>query len=357
MKTIALIQKLMSFRSVTADYSEVNRCSDFVAAYLRKNKVSVEVVQVDGRRIVYAATHAGRTSDVLLNTHLDVVSAPASLFRPVVKGKRLIGRGASDCKGTAAVVMNLLIRLNGKVKMGAFFSVDEEEGGRLTQVMVEKGFTGRFVLVLDGDMNRLTLAQKGILCVKVHAAGRACHSAAPWRGGNAIDKLMAAREKLKVCFPIRVTEKNNWHDTCAVTLIEGGTVRNMVPAMASMTLNIRFTEKSRVDILLRKIRKATGCRVEKLFVTPFVSVSEKDPTIRRFYHAMRRNLSPKVVLSRMNGATDARYFVKSTRSIAITGLSGGGAHSTQEWLDLNSVPIFEDFLYHYLLSDSPKDDQ
>jgi succinyl-diaminopimelate desuccinylase len=285
---------------------------------------------------------------VILNAHLDVVAAPGEMFSTRLSGNTLFGRGVDDCKGTAAIIMNLLVKLNGKASVGAIFSADEEEGGLSTRYMVRRGYTGRLALVLDGNLNRLTVAQKGILSLTLHAKGRACHSASPWRGDNAIHRLLAAYPKIEALFPVKATEKNNWHNTLSPTLITGGMVRNMVPDAASLTLNIRFTEKTDPLRLVRRIEKISGCRAEIHFITPFVSVSEKDPRIRGFYRALRGELKGRLAFSRMNGATDARYFVPSTPSVAITGLEGKGAHSVKERLDIRSVPRLEGFLSRFI---------
>lgn len=348
METLKLLQKLISFPSVTRDKAQVNRCSDFVAGYLRSNGLFVRVEKHNGYKIVYAATHKGKKSDVILNAHIDVVAAPPALFKLRIKGRRLYARGAIDCKGAVAVIMNTLAGLKGNTKVGAIFSADEEEGGLTTRYMVQKGYAGRLALVLDGNMQRLTLAQKGIISMTLHAKGRACHSATPWRGENAIEKLVEGYGKIKALFPKGLTEKNNWHNTLALTIIQGGTVRNVVPETAAMTLNIRFTEKTDPMRLVRRIEKASGCAAQIHLITPFVSVSEKDPLVRAFLSAMRTRLFPKVIVSRMNGATDARYFISSTPSVAITGLLGKNAHSVDEYLEIASLRRLEGFLSAYL---------
>jgi succinyl-diaminopimelate desuccinylase len=350
METKALIKKLIAFPSVTDDKAVVNRCSSYVADYLRKQGLYVKVEKYGGYRIVYAATHRAKKSDVLFNAHIDVVNGEKSQFRPKERSGRLIGRGALDCKGHAAVIMNLLPRLKNRAKVGAVFSSDEETGGLTTRAMVKRGYYGKFNIVLDGNIDRIIIAQKGILSLKLKAKGRACHASTPWRGQNAIDNLIKGYLKVKKLFPM-VSEKNSWQKSLSATIVSGGEVSNQVPDSAEMTLNIRFTENTDPKKLFKRIEKKSNLKAELILISPYVDVPEHNHHVRLFYSSMKRRLNPRIRLGRMNGATDMRYFVLKVKSVAITGLKGGGAHAINEWLDLKSVGKMEKALFDFIVKD------
>jgi succinyl-diaminopimelate desuccinylase len=350
MKTLDLIQRLVRIPSVTADLRQVNACSDFIAGYLREHGLHVRVEESGGTRVVYAATKPGKKCDILLNAHIDVVSAGPGQFRPRLAGGKLTGRGSLDCKGHAAVIMNLLPRLPGDSSVGAFFTADEEEGGLTTRFMTRRGYRGRMVIVLDGNMDRVTVAQKGIISLRLSARGRACHSSTPWRGENAIDRLIEGYRRVRRLFP-PVSKRRSWRDTMAATIVKGGSVHNQIPDAAEMILNIRFTEKSDPRALVRRIRQASGLAVETLVISPFVCIPESSPLIRLFLRSMKRRYNPVIRLGRMNGATDARHFKGAAEAIAITGLKGGGAHAADEWLQTDSVGRLEEALYGFITED------
>lgn len=350
METLDLIQRLVRIPSVTADRRQVNACSDFIAGYLRKRGLHVRVEESGGTRIVYAATKPGKRCDILLNAHIDVVSADPGQFRPRLSGGKLIGRGALDCKGHAAVIMNLLPRLPKGCSVGAFFTADEEEGGFTTRFMVRRGYRGRMVIVLDGNMDRVTVAQKGILSARLSARGRACHSSTPWRGENAIDRLIDGYRRIRRLFP-PVSKDRSWRDTMAATVVKGGAVHNQIPDAAEMILNIRFTEKTDPRSLARRLRQVSGLAVETLVISPFVSVPLSSPLIRLFLGSMRKRYNPAIRPGRMNGATDARHFRGAAEAIAITGLKGGGAHAADEWLQADSVGRLEEALFGFITED------
>ncbi len=350
MKTLDLIRRLVRFPTVTSDKSRVNACSDFIAGYLRGRGLHVRVEECGGYRVVYAATAPTRRCDILLNAHVDVVPAAPAMFEPRLRGGRLFGRGALDCKGHVAVIMNLLPRLPKKPAVGAFFTADEETGGATAGAMTRRGYRGRLAIVLDGNMDRVTVAQKGIISAKLVARGRSCHASTPWRGRNAIDLLTEGYGKIRRLFP-SVSPGDTWKNTVAATVISGGSAHNQVPDRAEMVLNIRFTGRTRPRSLLARIRKVSGLSVTGAEISPFVSIPPSDPIVRLFLRSMRRRYNPAIRLGRMNGATDARHFIGASRSVAITGLKGGGAHADGEWLLVDSVGRLEDALYGFITQD------
>ncbi len=336
--------------SVSSDKNRVNECAAFITRYLRKKRLHVAMERTNGYTVVFASNTGSRQCDILFNAHIDVVPGERTQFAVRETRGKLTGRGVLDCKGHVAVVMNLLARARASVSVGAIFTCDEEIGGLTTKYMVGKGYGGKLVIVLDGNMDRVTIAQKGILSLKLIARGMACHSSAPWRGQNAIDNLITGYLKVKKLFPM-VNEKRSWRNTLAATIVSGGSVANQVPDRAEMVLNARFTEKTRPQELLRKIRAVSGLRVQRIMVSPFFYVQENNPLVRHFLSSMKQRLNPGIRIGRMNGATDARHFSGAAKAIVITGLKGGGAHSDHEWLLIRSVDRLENALYEFITSD------
>lgn len=350
MNTEKLIKQLVSIPSVTNDIKAVNQAVLFSAQYLRNAGLHVAVEKVNGYKVLFASTVPGKKVELLFNAHLDVVPATGEAsFKVVQKRSHLVGRGVSDCKATCAILLNLLPALKGKANVGVLFSSDEETGGVTAAAMVKRGYRGRYVVILDGGMGRLTIGQKGILSLTLTAEGRACHAATPWRGDNPIEKLFKGYMKVKALFP-KASEKNNWHDTIAATVIQGGEVVNQVPSEATLAVNIRFTEKTDPKKLLQKIKKVSGLKVTLNRLDPYVGVDANHPFVQQFLKALRKTTDPKTKLSRMNGATDARHFVDVAEAVVITGIKGGHAHMATEWLDLPSVVVLEKALYNFSMS-------
>ena len=346
--TTELIRRLAAHRPVTAEVARVNAAVTELSAYLAANGVFTAVEELDGRLVLYAATSTAKQQEVLLNAHLDMVPAEEATYTVREDNGWLLGRGTHDCLGNAALIANLLIRLNGKARIGAIFSTDEEIGGWTTRFMVKHGYTaGKLVLVLDGPGYAVAVAQKGILCVRLKAHGQACHAAEPWKGTNAIDLLLAGYGKLRERFP-PVQAGDEWHDTMAATIIQAGTVSNRIPDTAEMILNIRFTHAADDVRLAEEIRTVSGLEVNATTDCQPLLFSPEQPVLRRLVSFLAKQLGRDIAIQRMNGATDARHFAALGVPVAMIGVPGRDAHGAGEGLDLAGLAAYELVLEAFL---------
>ena len=348
MATTELIRRLAAHRPVSAEIARVNAVTRELSAYLAGNGVFTAVEEVDGRLVLYAATTAAKQQEVLLNAHLDVVPAEEATYAVREEDGWLLGRGTHDCLGNAALIANLLIRLNGKTRIGAIFSTDEEIGGHTTRFMVEHGFAAsHLVLVLDGPGYAVAVAQKGILSVRLTAHGQACHAAEPWKGTNAIDLLLAGYAKLRERFP-PVPAGDEWHDTMAATIVQAGTVSNRIPETAEMVLNIRFTRAADDVRLAEEIRTISGLEVSASTDCQPLLFSPEQPVLRRLVSFLGKQFGRDIAIQRMNGATDARHFAALGVPVAMIGVPGRDAHGAGEALDLTGLAAYERVLETFL---------
>ncbi len=351
MTTKQLLKKMMSFRPVSEDKAAVNRLVDFVGGYLKDKRVFTKVERLDGRKVLYASTSRGKKSPLLFNAHLDVVPADEDTFCWREKRGWIFGRGAGDCLGNCAVLVHLLSRTAGRVDIGVVFSTDEETGGETTAHMIDRGYSGDFVILLDGGGYRIAVAQKGVLTVRLEASGRACHGSTPWRGVNAVDRLIDGYSRVKKLFPA-VGPGNEWHTTMSANVIRGGTVFNRVPDRAEMLLDIRYTKKPPVRDLVKRIRQVSGLKAVIVRKQPMVFCNEKHPRVKQLGQLMRRRLRKEIRMVRMNGATDARHFTKLKVPMAIIGIPARGAHSRTECVSVSGMKQYEEMLYEYIIEKS-----
>ena len=82
----------------------------------------------------------------------------------------------------------------GETRVGLLFVVGEERGSDGARLANERRRTASSRFLIDGEPtdNRLGLATRGILRLKLRATGRAAHSSFPELGESAIDKLIDA---------------------------------------------------------------------------------------------------------------------------------------------------------------------
>ena len=332
-----LLFRLMRIPSVSHDIPRVNDSVNCLRAYLEEHGVPCVEEALNGRKILYASTLPGKVQDVLFNAHLDVVPAAPEQFEPRLDEAtgRLYGRGGADCKGNAAVIVQLLLDNLGKASLGAVFSTDEEIGGFTAAEMVRLGYGARkMVVIIDASAYKIANAQKGVVSFRLRALGHGGHSSRPWEFDNPIDRLMDAYARIRVAWKVDESAPGHWYDSVAATMLRAGEAHNQIPDTAEMILNVRFTEPDGAERAERLFREAAGEGVEVTHdpVSPPVFCDENHPEMQRLLAAMRRAWPEKnPCFYRMMGATDSRHFVSLGVPIAIIGTMGGAVHEPGEW--------------------------
>jgi acetylornithine deacetylase len=230
---VELTRSLVDIDSTTGREGEAGR---WLARRLRD--LGYEVVEqpvTDGRFNVYA--HLGTPPAIVFSTHFDCVPPfyPSHLERGLV-----FGRGACDAKGILAAQVTAAERLRaaGETRIALLFVVGEERGSDGAHVANHQAPRGvRFLINGEPTDNRLGVATRGLLRVRLHAKGRAAHSSFPELGDSAIDKLLDA---LMVIRGVALPDDpllGRTHYT--VGLIEGGVAPNVVSPHASAELLFR----------------------------------------------------------------------------------------------------------------------
>jgi acetylornithine deacetylase len=231
---VALTRTLVDIDSTTGLEHEAGV---WLARFLRARGYVVEEQPVtEGRFNVYA--HLGTPPQVVLSTHFDCVPP---YFASREERGLVFGRGSCDAKGilAAQVAAAERVRATGETRLGLLFVVGEERGS--DGARVANGFApGGVKYLVNGEPtdNRLGAATRGVLRVRLHASGRAAHSAFPELGESAIDKLLDA---LMVIRGLSLPDDpllGRTHYT--VGLIDGGVAPNVVSPHASAELLFRI---------------------------------------------------------------------------------------------------------------------
>jgi acetylornithine deacetylase len=233
---VSLARTLIDIDSTTGHEAEAGA---FLAEYLRG--LSYQVVEQpvgDGRFNVYA--HRGTAPSVVFSTHFDCVPP---FFKSREERGLLFGRGSCDAKGILAAQVAAAERLAAKdePRVALLFVVGEErgsDGARLANDLAPAAGAARYLINGEPTDNRLGSATRGVMRVRLHAEGRAAHSAFPELGESAIDKLLDA---LMVIRGLQLPEDpllGRTHYTVGV--IEGGVAPNVVSPHASAELFFRI---------------------------------------------------------------------------------------------------------------------
>lgn len=238
---VALTRRLIDIESTTYNEGAVGRELEW---FLAERGFAVETMPVEQtaesrstseRLNVYAGT-AGETPDVVLSTHMDTVPP---FFPSSEDGDYIYGRGACDAKGIIAAQIAAAERLRAEgVRVGLLFVVGEERDSAGAKLANQHSRGSRFLINGEPTDNRLALASKGTLRVRLTAKGKMAHSAYPELGESATHKLIEALHRV-LALPLPVTEDVG-PSTLNVGLIEGGRAPNVIADHAEAQVMIRL---------------------------------------------------------------------------------------------------------------------
>jgi succinyl-diaminopimelate desuccinylase len=335
---VALTRQLIQFRTTHDRPGEIQRCAEFIAAWLDSAGIAFTRLERAGVPSVLATPRPGE-APVLLMSHIDVVAAPESLFTPRIQNGRLYGRGSIDDKYAAAlslVLMRNWVQRRGNqadLPFGILITGDEEVGGRNGADYALGKVRGRFCIALDGGRcDEIVVQEKGLIRLRLVCRGRSAHGARPWLGDNAIDKLLRAYRRIGADF--QQTAPDHWHRTVNFSQVQAGRSPNQVPDLAEGILDIRFTEVDDMDTLLAGWRRDTDAELEIVSRAP---VFDAGPCPE--LDLLRRTV-PEARLVREHGASDARFLAAHGWTGVVWGADGEmSQHGDNEHVVLESLDV------------------
>jgi acetylornithine deacetylase len=274
---VSLTRALVDIDSTTG---REGAAAAWLAGFLRERGYQVSEQPVtDGRCNVYARPlpetngigDAGDSGDtpprVVFSTHIDCVPP---FFPSRVEHGLLFGRGSCDAKGilAAQVAGAEALRAEGETRFALLFVSGEErgsDGARAANLLAPAGV--EFLINGEPTDNRLGAATRGMLRVRLHAAGRAAHSSFPELGDSAIDKLLDALMVIRGLALPDDPVLGRTHYT--VGLIEGGVAPNVVSPHASAELLFRTVgDGAQIAELLKVVEGLVS--IEQVLAIPAV---------------------------------------------------------------------------------------
>jgi acetylornithine deacetylase len=173
---------------------------------------------------------------IVLSTHMDTVPP----FLPSREdGEAIHGRGACDAKGALAAMVCAAAELlaAGRRGFGLLFVVGEETDSAGAEAANREPRGARWLIGGEPTGNRLAAGAKGALYLALEASGRMAHSAYPELGDSAIDRLLAALDRLRRV-PLPASELLG-ETTINIGTLAGGRAPNVVADEARAEVMIR----------------------------------------------------------------------------------------------------------------------
>lgn len=336
----------------------VGRIADLCVAFFAAHGWEVERrahVPTDGQPrlgdLVIGTLRGSGGPRVLLLGHMDTVfddgTAAARPYR--VEGARALGPGVSDMKGglLAGTFATAVLQDAGYDAFDRITYVcnpDEEIGSPFSGPVIgaiAAQHDATFVLECARANGAIVSARKGVTDYVIRIRGRAAHAGVePSRGRSAV--LEAAHKAIAIS-----ALAGRWPGvTCNVGVLRGGTRPNVVPEDAVLEIDLRSPELATLEEAEREVERI--CREHTI---PDVSVELRHDGWHRPME--KTEGSQRLVDLAVEVAAELGFAIEdvatggasdgNTTSAAgcptLDGLGpiGGGAHASDEWLDLASV--------------------
>ena len=368
---LQLLEQVVNIDSGTGDVEGGRRVAGVLIPRLQALGMSIESVPAEAPGLAEntVATLAGRgKTRILMIGHIDTVFEPGTAARRPYRAddKRAYGPGVGDEKGGVIEGLYALQILHdigfkdfGKIVF--LIETSEERGSPGTKGVIAKLLTDADVelnLEPGDEPDVITVWRKGSTTFHIDVKGRAAHAGvAPQDGRNAATELIHQISGVDV-FP-----KSGPGLTANLTLMQAGTRANIIPENASAQINVRVRDKAdfeRVEETLRRNAATTIVPDTKVSITregAFPPLPNNPATDKlaaraeRIYSGIGRTLAPGG-----NGGASESALAADAGVPALDGLGpvGGGFHSDQEFIDLDTLTPRLYLLTRLLMELGPK---
>ena len=208
---------------------------------------------------------------LLIGTHMDVVPPgdgwDTDPFEAYIKDGKLYGRGVLDNKGplvSSLVTLKILkeagINLKGTFILGAIVSEELREKGEMDPgiefLIKHKHISPTYAIIPDigENMEKIDIAEKGRLVLKITSTGKQAHGSTPERGVNAVIMMAELLTKLKNLKMATKGHKYLGSPSINPGVIKGGSVANIVPAKCELLIDIRYLPDQTAEGIIDEIK-------------------------------------------------------------------------------------------------------
>lgn len=348
-----ILADLIAFPTVTGNQEANHQALDYIDHFLSERGLFVRRHEWGGYGSLVATTQPTTKPQVMLTAHLDVVPAPQRLFKLEQRDGRLYGRGVCDMKFAIAAYLQLVAKLLEDLRLydfGIMITTDEEVGGRDgTQALMKSGYRAQtFVLPDGGESWAMEQSAKGIVWLIATASGRSAHGSRPWDGESAIEKMILFLQAIqRELFVIQ----NSDTSTINIGTIRGGNAANQVADVCTADVDIRsLNDEDHARILgrIHELSEQYDVNYELLLNDAPITVDMADPYVVAYVESIEKTIGRPLQIVRSSGASDARHIAPYGIPTLVASPTGGGQHSNDEWLDLQSLYQFSNVLHKYL---------
>jgi len=328
----------------------------FVMEWCAERGIPAEIDDAapDRPSVIARVKGKGSGRSVVLNAHMDTVGVAGmpEAFSARVENGRLYGRGSYDMKGSLAACMLALsdVRASGLSGDVILAAVADEEHASIGVQSVLKRIRADAAIVTEPTALALCIAHKGFSWHEITTTGRAAHGSRPDLGIDAIahmGRVLNRLEALQAELIRRAPHPLLGHGSLHASLISGGQELSTYPETCTVAIERRTLPDETIeavegefDAILQELAakdRQFQARQRTTLVRPPFSVSDDAPIVRILRDQAARVLGRTPAAVGAPFWMDAAFFSAGGIPTVNIGPDGAGAHSTEEWVDLDSV--------------------
>ncbi|MFF4319078.1 M20 family metallopeptidase [Streptomyces sp. NPDC001568] len=333
------LRTLVEIESPSRDTEALAASAKAVAGLLER-RLGGHAVLVESEAGPHVHWSGGGAPRVLVLGHHDTVFPHGTLARrpfTVVDG-HATGPGVFDMLGGLVQAVHGLAALNDLSGVEVLVTADEEVGSHSSRALIEeRALACGAVLVFEGaaDGGGLKTGRKGCGTFRVSVTGRASHAGLePAAGINAL--VEAAHQVLE----ISAFGRPEVGTTVTPTVAAAGTLDNVVPAEASVIVDVRVEsqgEKERVESAFAAL--APHLDGALIAVDGGIGRPPMPESASVELFALARTLLPGIEGMAVGGGSDGNFTAAlGVPTLDGLGAVGGGAHADHEYLVVDAMP-------------------
>ncbi len=340
-----------------------------IASYVGKalDAIGLETQRIEsipGRAsVVGKRAGSGDGKSLMLNAHLDTVGIVGmdDPFSARVEDGRLHGRGSYDMKGALAACLGAAkalgdakIDLDGDLLVAA---VADEEHASIGMSDVIGAYDVDAAIVTEPTQLEICLAHKGFIWMEIETLGKAAHGSQFTLGVDAnmnMGRVLAELELMQRRFENSPGHSLVGPPSLHAALVQGGSAESVYAANCRLTVERRTipgeTESQVMGEMLQIIDKLKAsdprfaATVNSTLVRQPFEVSQKAEIVLALEKTATEILGAAPSFVGENPWMDSALLAAAGVEAVVMGPSGGGAHSDEEWVEIESVIALSEIL-------------
>jgi glutamate carboxypeptidase len=357
------IREIVEIESPSNDVAGSNSVVNWIVQQAEKTSLDLQIERIPAKNVGEHLLISAFPSDkkpILLIGHTDTVhpiGAKAKNPTRIENGK-FYGGGIFDMKANCVLILEVLksfgeLNLKPLRPITVLLSCDEEIGSQTGRAIVEReAEKSEICLVCEPSaLGKVKTGRKGTGNYTLMARGVPAHAGLePEKGASAILEIARQIEKLH-----RLNNLENG-TTVNVCLINGGTASNVIPENASCSIDVRFDSMAEAKRIEQEIRNLKS-------FDPKVSLEisgetnrppmERSEAVINLYEKARKiaaDFGYELGETQVGGASDGNFVAAlGVPVLDGLGISGGGAHTLEEFIYVEDIPKRANLLANLIL--------